>query len=382
LRPGPVTSCVALSTEEGQKDEKCVTSQVTIASLRVNLTAPATGMVGVPVTYQIVVNNPNNTPLADVTLKAQFDEGLEHETPAHTVTLQLGELPAQGSKSASLVLTPRRAGKFVTKVVATAGNISDQAIHEITVAQAQMSLSIDGPQTRYQGRPADWTIKVGNPSDVPMTNVVVRDKLPAEQQFLSATQGGQLVAGEVVWNVGNLNPREERILQLSTRALTLTKAAVQNVTATADPGLRKDTQAALEIFGLPALRTEMVDRGDPAKIGDKVGYDIKITNQGTLPATDIEVQATVPVEMKILDTKGATQPNVVGQVVTFPKAPPLEPGKTLIYTIEVEALKAGDVRFHMEVRSPALTSGPIVEEESTRIYDPGQANSPPVLPKL
>ncbi len=215
-----------------------------------------------------------------------------------------------------------------------------------------------------------------------MANVVVRDKLPAEQQFLSATQGGQLVAGEVVWNIGNLNPHEERTLQLSTRALALTKAAVQSVTATADPGLRKDAQAPLEIYGLPALRTEMVDRGDPAKIGDKVGYDIKITNQGTVPATDIEVQATVPAEMKVLDTQGPTKPNIVGQVISFPKWASLEPGKTLIYTVEVEALKAGDVRFHMEVRSPVLESGPIIEEESTRIYGSTPDIPLPAPPKL
>ena len=61
------------------------------------------------------------------------------------MTLQLGEVPAQDSKTATLVLMPKQTGKFVTKVVASAGNISDQAIHEMTVEQAQMSLSIDGP---------------------------------------------------------------------------------------------------------------------------------------------------------------------------------------------------------------------------------------------
>src|SRR5205823_5554530 len=152
--------------------------------------------------------------------------------------------------------------------------------HEVVVQQALMNLSIDGPRTRYKTRPADWTIRIGNPSDVPMTSVVVRDKLPPELEFISATEGGQFVAGEVVWNLGNLNGRQERVLQLSTRGLGLTKTATQFVTATADPGLRKDTQATLEIFGLPALRTEMVDRGDPAEVGKPVGYDIKITNQG------------------------------------------------------------------------------------------------------
>lgn len=386
LRQGPVTSCVSMVTEEGQKDEKCVTTQVSTVSLRVTLDGPATGMVGAPVTYQITVTNPNNAPLTGTTLTAQFDEGLEHESRARTVTLGVGDLGAQQAKSATLVLTPRQAGRFVTKVVATAGNVSDQALKEITVQQAQMSLSLDGPRTRYLTRPADWFIKVGNPSDVPMSNVVVRDKLPPELEFVSATQGGQLVAGEVVWNLGNLNPREERSLQLTTRGLSLTKAAVQSVTATADPGLRKDAQVALEIFGLPALRTELTDRGDPAEVGKKVAYDLKVTNQGTLPATDIELRALIPPEMRFADAKGPTQPNVQGQLVTFPKVASLEPGQSLAYTIEVDTLKPGDVRFRIEVRSPNLEGGPILEEESTRIVGPGQANpmppAPPPPPKL
>ncbi len=230
-------------------------------------------------------------------------------------------------------------GKLVTKVVATAGNISDQALHELTIQQAQMSLSIEGPKTRYKTRPADWLIRIGNPSDVPMTNVIVRDKLPPELEFVSATQGGQVVAGEVVWNLGDLKPREERSLQLTTRRLNLSKSAVQFVTATAEPGLRKDTQAALEIFGLPALRVEMVDRGDPAEVGKRVGYDIKITNQGTLPATDIEVRGLVPVEMKVIAANGPAQPIVQGQVVSFPKVASLEPGQTMAFTIEVETVK-------------------------------------------
>jgi uncharacterized repeat protein (TIGR01451 family) len=371
LRPGPVTHCVALATEEGQKDEKCVTTQVTTASLRVNINAPTAGIVGAPLTYQISVSNPNTTPLAGVVLKADFDAGLDHESRAQSVTLQVGDLPVQGSKNATLVLTPRQMGKFRTTVVATAGNISDQAFHEVVVQQAQMSLSIEGPAKRYKTRPADWTIRVGNPSEVPMSNVVVRDKLPPELEFVSASQGGRLVAGEVVWNLGNLKGREDRTLQVTTRGLNLTKAATQNVTATADPGLRKDAQATLEIFGLPALRTEMVDRGDPAQLGKKVAYDLKVTNQGTLPAVDVEVLATIPPEMRFAGATGPTQQNVQGQVVSFPKKS-LEPGQSLSYTIEVDTLKAGDVRFRMEIRSPSLEGGPIIEEESTSIFDPAQ----------
>ena len=152
--------------------------------------------------------------------------------------------------------------------------------------------------------------------------------------------------------------------------------SLQNVTATADPGLRKDAQAVLEIFGLPALRTEVDQTGNPAPVGQKVTYTVKVTNQGTLPASDIDVSAIVPAEMKLTDAKGPTQPDVKGQVVSFPKAAPLAPGQTMAYTIEVQAIKTGDVRFRVEMRSPILESGPIVEEPGTRIYDASVSPAP------
>ena len=374
---GTITNCMALQTEEGQKDEKCVTTQVTTAALRVSLNAPETGMVGAPVTYQITVTNPNNVALPNVVLRAEYDEGLKHESGFQTLTLKVGDLAAQSSRNETLVLTPKTTGRFVTKVTATSGAISDQAVREIVIQQVQMGLSIDGPKQRYKTRNADFVIKVSNPSDVPMTNVVVKNKLPPQLEFVAAGQGGQLAAGEVVWNIGNLNPREERALQVTTRGIDLTKAAVQSVTATADPGIRKDAQAAIEIFGLATLRTEMFNRGGPANVGSKVTYDVKITNQGTLPATDIDIKAIIPNEMKFESSKGFEQPQVQGPVVTFPRVKSLDPGKALAFTIEAETLKPGDVRFRIEIRSPILESGlPIIEEEATRIIDAGQANPP------
>ena len=59
LRPGPVTAAFPGDREKAKRTRRCVTTQVTTASLRVTLNAPPTGMVGVPVTYQIAVNNPN-----------------------------------------------------------------------------------------------------------------------------------------------------------------------------------------------------------------------------------------------------------------------------------------------------------------------------------
>src|SRR5262249_6587923 len=214
------------------------------------------------------------------------------------------------------------------------GNLKDQAEHVLNAQQARLSLSMTGPKVKYVGRPAEFEIRVGNPGDVPVANVVVRHKLPPVLSFVSAGQGGQAADGEVVWNLGTLQPREQRALQLTTRCEKLTPAAVNVAVATADPGLKAEAEARVEILGIPALRLEVIDIGDPVEVGKQVTYVIEVTNTGSLAGKDIELKATVPIELRAVDAKGPTKEKIDGPLVSFAPVPTLEPGKKLTYTIQ------------------------------------------------
>ncbi len=373
LRPGQVVSNAAVVTEEGLRDEKQTTITITTAALKVAITGPPTGAVGAPVNLQLAISNPGNGPLSDVRLAAALDPGLEEQGNPQVGTLNLvvGSLAPQETKNVPLVLMPRKMGPLGTTVTATAeGNLRDQARHVINVQQPQMTLAIDGPKTKYVGRPAEWTLRLANSGDVPLNNVVVRDRLPPELVFVSATQQGQLAGDEVVWNVGTLQPREQRQLQVTTRCQNLARSAVQQALATADPGLRVDAQASLEILGIPALRLELGDQGDPVALGQRVTYTIDITNTGSLPANELELKAILPNELKLVRVQGPSAERVNGQEIVFGKVNDVKEGQALKYTIEAEAIKPGDVRFRVELRSQTLQT-PVLEEESTRIYNPG-----------
>src|SRR5262249_17725117 len=160
--------------------EKCVTTNVGTAALKVGITGPPTAAVGTPINFQVTVSNPGNGPLENVLLRATYSDGLEHETKARTLDLTLGTIAAQENRNIPLSLTARQPGNQSVQILATAANVSDQAQATVLVQQPQMSLNIEGPKTKYVGRPADWTLVLTNPSDVALSNVVVRDRLPAE----------------------------------------------------------------------------------------------------------------------------------------------------------------------------------------------------------
>jgi uncharacterized repeat protein (TIGR01451 family) len=307
--------------------------------------------------------------VTNVLLQAQFDPALEHVSKGNPLNVQppVGTLGPQETQTKVLVLTPKQVGQFKTVVTATAdGGLTDRAEAVVTVQQPQLTLAIDGPTKRYMTRPAEFTLTVGNSGDVPLNNVVVRNALPPELAFVTAGQNGQLAGNEVVWNVGALGPHDRKVLQLTTNCQKLSPAAVQQAVAMSD-GVQVQARAAIEILGTPAFNLEVKDIGDPVQVGNKLTYEIKATNPGSLAAKGVEIKAFVPKEMRILQTTGASKESIAGQVVTFEKMD-LPAGQSATYRIEVQAdnVGPGDVRFRVELSAPNLNT-PIVEEEPSKI---------------
>jgi uncharacterized repeat protein (TIGR01451 family) len=149
------------------------------------------------------------------------------------------------------------------------GGLTDRSEHRVTVQEAVLQVKKSGPAASYVGRPVTWTVQVTNPGETALGNVQVRDMMPPELTFESATDGGQLSNGQVVWSLGTLQPRETRTVQVQTKCVTMTPQAVNVAVASAEPGLEVQDKAAVEIRGLPAFRLEVVDLDDPIEVGAK-----------------------------------------------------------------------------------------------------------------
>ena len=370
LRAGQVTICAAAEDQEnGLKDEKCATTVIGTPGIKVSITGPQTGMIGQPLQFQVTAANPGSGTADNVLITAQFDPALEHETKANPLSLPLGQLQGGDSRSIPLVLTPRQPGTLKIQIGATAtGGISDQAETTVVVQQPQINLEILGPRKVFKDKNAEFEIRVSNPGDVNLSNVTVRDRLPAELQLLGSNPQGQVVGNEMVWNLGTLGPRDTKSVKLSTKAVGLSPNAVQSAVVTADGGLRKEAQAAIEILGAPGVSHEVRDSTDPVQVGQRTSYTITVSNNGgTAAENQLVVRAVAPPQLKVVGAKGPSAENVANQVVTFAPVN-VQPGQTLTFTIDCEAIQAGDVRFNVEFSSPTRQP-PTSEQESTRIIN-------------
>ncbi len=390
---GTVNNCARVVTEENLRDERCAVTVVGQPGLKVSVSAPATGVVNVPVNYQITVANPGTVPLEQASVTVRFDQGLEHGLAtnplAKVVSKDVGTIPpGQSVTLPPLPLVPRVPGRLVTRVTATAaGNLSDQAEHVLLAQQAQLGLSIDGPKKQYVGQTTEWRVQVSNQGAAALPGVQLRYKLPAEMTLQNATPTGKMENGEVVWQLAALPAQGQAEVKLALRGEKASPSALQRVVALA-PGLNVTAQASVELSGVPALQLKMVDVGDPVRLKDKIMYEIQVTNTGSLDAGQVEIVATLPPELTPLadGTTGPTKATVVGQQVTFAPLAALPPQQTAKFQVTAVAGKTGDVRMRVELRSKALES-PVVEWESSRIYDPGNGPAatplpPPVAPGL
>jgi uncharacterized repeat protein (TIGR01451 family) len=395
-RVGSLTSRASVVTAEGLRDEQTVTADVVpppAPKLEAILTAPpaalvaagGTGVGPLPIACQVTVRNAGTAPATNVMLSAVFrPDVLDHESKKNPVEIPVGTLKPDEARSVSLTLTPRGPGESPIGVTVRAdGGLHTKADCALKVIEAGAVLQLTGPASRHVGRPAEWSLAVKNTGQVPLQQVMVRDLLPPELQFVEAPRGadgpeGRPNGGEVVWDVGVLRPNEVRVLKLVTKgtrpaAKVVHSAFVSAQAVTGQPAadaagwlVHAKAEAALTLQGVASLNLKVADKVDPVHVGERTAYTIRVTNAGSLDGERVQVVATIPPEMRVVTVWGPGGYRLTGDRLEFQPAARLQPGAVLDYAIDVETLKTGDARLRVELSSAALKQ-PVVQEESTMV---------------
>jgi uncharacterized repeat protein (TIGR01451 family) len=324
------------------------------------------------------VTNTGQAPAVNVVVTDAFDPGLIHQSGAGPVQMTLGDLAPGQSRTVEIVLTPRAAGRFCNRATATAdGGLSASAEHCVEVTQPALEITKQGPKFAFVGAPVEFTITVRNTGAIAAENVVVTDRLPAQLQPQQASSGGIVQGGTVTWNLGTLQPAQQVTLQLLALASEVGENVCNTAIVTANGGIHLPSEpACLNIRGVPALLTELIDRFDPVPLGGETTYTIQITNQGSLPAHDVTVLCKLPDGLEFVGAEGAPAFKYDEQTRTVTFEPfrdatgaGMAPRKRLRYQVQAKAAKPGDHRFEARISARELKTD-IVIQESTTVYDP------------
>ena len=335
-------------------------AQVKEPKLAVVVRAPQSVILGDKIPVEFTATNTGDWPAEQVELSLKPSA----QGPVQLAALKPGE---STSGKAEFLATVGGEQTYEATVIGADG-LKATAKAVVLVKVPKLEVAMTGPADRMLGKKAQYTITVRNCGDVALTDVVVREHVPAGFRALAGNGGVVSPAGDhLSWPVGELAAGASRQVTFEgtpNQPGTLT----HSVEATGSRGTAASTDCRTTVEGIPALRMELVDSVDPIEKGQDTTYEIKVTNTGSKGDADLRLVCVVPPQMKF---KGATGPvthavNDKGEV-TFDLIRELAPKTEAVVKVTVVGSAIGDARFKATLTSKHLNT-PVMKEESTRIY--------------
>ncbi|MBL9168097.1 MAG: hypothetical protein JNN07_10180 [Verrucomicrobiales bacterium] len=343
------------------------TPPVPPAKLELALNVAASGNVCEPIELEATVRNTGGSPLTQVRLTETLPDGLRLIDDKATLTIDVGDLPPRSGRIYRAYLKASARGTYphLAKVTSAEG-LAAEATARTLVLAPDLTLTCTAPEEIHPGRPAKVCLTLTNRGDAAEPGAVVSLLVPNGASFQSATEGGELVGDLVVWRNLALAPTAATsfcatftVAQLG--AVNFSAAAV----GTCAPQVA--TQCDAKVSGLAAILLEVADIEDPISVGSQEIYEIKVTNQGSAPGTEVSIVCELEDTQSFISATGTTPVRAEGATLTMQTLPRLEPKAAASWRVTVNAAKAGDVRFHVRLTSDQLTQ-PVRETEATRQF--------------
>ena len=113
----------------------------------------------------------------------------------------------------------------------------------------------------------------------------------------------------------------------------------------------------------------MADLVEPVQVGRATTYEVKITNIGQGPDSQIVLTVTLPSQMTPLGVGpvGNTQATILGKTVRFEPVASLAAGETQTFQIQARADQPGQMQLRAQAASAGNPAG-VVGEELTTVF--------------
>jgi uncharacterized repeat protein (TIGR01451 family) len=249
-------------------------------------------------------------------------------------------------------ITPKACGNFY--------------IVDVGEAKPDLWVECDVPGQGLVGRRFDVCLTVANKGTAVAPSASLLLKVPAQATRIGGLNRTPDSNGCFLWTITNLAPGTSSracATFVSREPATLAFAATVQDTGGSSANSRCETQ----ISGIPAILLETSDLDDPIEVGKEVVYEIKVTNQGSAPGTNLKVVCSLPESEEFVSGIGPTAVQARDRSVTMGILSVLAPKAQAVWRVRVKALKPDDARFKVFVSSDQFQQ-PIQKDESTHLY--------------
>jgi len=374
--PASIASCVDVTYDK----PLCAAINVMQPQGQLRLVAPDQVLTCDNIPLRYTLTNSGNAPLCDVSLQHAI-QGEGHTEkgfamPADDTTMASLQTPTTidllqpgQSREFETILSPRTSGEYTITAMAESvqGLKLESNTVTVNVQQPSLEISADAPEMRYVGRNTTHDIRLVNNGPVEVRDARVTADLPANVTFVNATDGGSLIARQVVWEFPSIAAGQKRNLSFTVMPQSIGRV---DATVTAEGHCAKgvSASAATEIRGIAALLLEVVDVNDPIEINADGSYLITVTNQGSATTSDITVTCQLPAAMNYLSSSGPSLGRFREGALTFQPLRSLAPGQTASWRVMVKARQSGEAQIMVKMTCKELST-PMTETEVTTLYE-------------
>lgn len=282
---------------------------------------------------------------------------------------EIGTLAPGQSKKVNLNLAAAQIGRFRnTILVSGQGGLHAEHQIDMEVIAPQLTLGSEGPNRRFLKRNATHAFSIRNTGTAIATNLDLVAKLPRGVKFVSANNQGQYDPGSnaVYWSLDRLNVSQGVTVQLTTSPVEVGEQNIEFI-ATADLDQKATFRQPLLVEDLVELFFEIDDVDDVIEIGSETRYRVRLMNQGTVVATNIQLTFSAEQGIRPVSVDNRLAGEVRGQEVVFAPIAAIRPGEVLETFITASAVAPGEHRVVARLRADQREMN-VSKEESTRVY--------------
>ncbi len=286
------------------------TTLVTWTSPDINarISGPQEAQVGSTATYRIDLVNPGDGSLANVVVTNRVPSGLRYqqsslaaENLAGSLQWRLDSLGPGQSESIEVdyeVTRPSTIRNCIT--VSAAEGLTAESCATTQTVLPDVQLRVSGPETVRVGQPVTFAISITNPGSLPVTGLVIKDTFgpglvhaaavsPIERELGTLGPGETRDDLAVTFRVARAGRLCHQV-QLSGQGLRpIQQTVCVNALAAAPPAAADGAVPPLT----PEAQADLqVEKKGPAtaQVGDKVLFDVIVTNSGDTEITNIKIR--------------------------------------------------------------------------------------------
>jgi len=339
------------------------------ADLSVKISAPASGAVGTPLSFTMIVSNAGPSTSKGVLLSQTLPSDAILSSVALSqgaystnvgnglLNCSLGNLSPGSSASVIVTIIPVTATSPTNFTsIASVGAVSkdnnldnNQASASVLIENAKADLSVsltDSPDPVLAGGVLTYTITVQNAGPNNATNVVITNYLPSTVDNFAFTRDGNalqysLASNAFILNLGVIASNQSAVVvaTCAPRQAGLISATAIVGSDQADPNLLNNLMTVTTTVGPAAdISVTLTSSPTPIPTGGNFAYQILVSNSGPAIATSLGLTCNYPAAIALKTasasqgTLATNQPRLItGDLGT------LNPGATCIVTIGATA---------------------------------------------